>query len=216
MLNNKTSGLFGLLLLVLISSCQNKPAVNSPLNDRLPYLGNHDLDINQDTLYYRVPKFSFLNQDSLIVSHQDYLGHIYVVDFFFSTCPSICPVMTGEMARLQNKLKDQQLFGDVKLLSHTVNPSYDTPRRLKEYGEMMGADFSNWNFVTGSTEDLYYQAELGYMMTAFPSDTAQGGFFHSDNFVLVDREFHIRGIYDGTSTDSVDQLYQDILKLIKE
>lgn len=190
----------------------------------LPYFGNHDISlISQpdgtklaDTVYFTVPGFSFINQDSVEVSHQDYRGHIYVTDYFFTTCPSICPVMSSQMSRLQDLLKQKDLFGDVMILSHTVDPENDTPEVLKAYANQLGADSQHWNFVTGGKSDLYDQARYGYFMTALESDTAAGGFFHSDNFVLIDRGGHLRGYYDGTSTKEVNQLFEDIQLLNQE
>lgn len=179
----------------------------------LPYYGQGAIS---DSSAFTVPKFSFINQDSLEISHRDYEGHIYVTDFFFTTCPSICPIMSSQMSRLQGLLDQKGLLGEVKLLSHTVDPEHDRPQVLKEYATRIGAQFEHWNFVTGTQEDLYDQARHGYFMTALVSDTAAGGFFHSDNFVLIDQKMHIRGYYDGTSTTDVDQLLLDIEKLINQ
>jgi protein SCO1 len=188
----------------------------------LPYLGLHETtdengDPVKDTLYYQVPKFSFVDHDSLIISHNDYAGHIYVADFFFTHCPSICPIMSSQMARLYVMLEEAGLLGEVKLLSHTVDPARDHPARLKEYKNQLGVpDDENWRMVTGDPADLRYQTEQGYMVTAFESDTAAGGFFHTDQFVLVDRKMHIRGYYDGTSTAAVNRLFEDIKILAGE
>ncbi len=198
---------------------------NTPQREQtLLYFGNHDISFESqpdgtklaDTVYFTVPGFSFINQDSLEISHQDYRGHIYVTDYFFTTCPSICPVMSSQMSRLQDLLKQENLFGDVKILSHTVDPENDTPAILKAYADQLGADTRHWNFVTGGKNDLYDQARYGYFMTALESDTAAGGFFHSDNFVLIDSNGHLRGYYDGTSTKEVNQLFKDIVLLKKE
>jgi protein SCO1/2 len=190
------------------------PKPNEPMRATLPYVGEKELDEKGDTLYYQVPSFSFINQDSTEISHKNYFGHIYVTDFFFTTCPTICPIMSSQMSRLQGLLQQEGLLGEVLLLSHTVDPAKDSPQALKAYANTIGADLRYWNFVTGSEEELYYQAKNGYMINALPADTAPGGFIHSDNFVLVDRERHIRGYYDGTSTKDVDRLFSDIKYLI--
>lgn len=219
-----TAAAFGFLIM---AGCQPRPASEtgqSTAAAHLPYLGEHDVVFKTnergervpDTLYYTIPKFSFINQDSVEFTHENYAGSVYVTDFFFTTCPSICPVMSAQMGRLQELLRKENLLGQVKLLSHTVNPLYDTPSVLKAYGLNVGADFEYWNFVTGAPEDIYYQAQQGYFLTAFPSDTAAGGFFHTDKFTLVDGLRHIRGYYDGTSTRSVDKLLEDIKILVKE
>ncbi|MFN0032289.1 MAG: SCO family protein [Flavobacteriales bacterium] len=190
----------------------------------LPYLGEHDVQLNRkadgtvypDTVYYTIPKFSFTNQQGSEVSHHQYEGKIFVADFFFTTCNSICPVMSSQMARLQARVKNEGLENEVMFLSHTVKPEEDTPEVLMNYANSIGADLTSWHFVTGNADDIYDLAQQGYMLTAFPSDTAQGGVFHTDKFTLVDNEMHIRGYYDGTSTQSVDQLFDDLKTLLQE
>lgn len=201
----KSNWLFSFAAVILFIGCQTE-------EKELPYFGSFGEDKQAE---FTVPKFSFTNQDSTETSHKDYQGHVYVTDFFFTTCPSICPIMSSQMSRLQDMLKTEGIWGEVKLLSHTVNPEHDRPHVLKAYAERIGADLSNWNFVTGDQETLYDQAKTGYFMTALESDTAAGGFFHSDNFVLIDQNQHIRGYYDGTSTQSVNELLEDIKLLIK-
>ncbi len=212
-----------LSVLLVLGGCDSSEHPSSEAATRaLPYFGNHDVAIipsadgtsEADTLFYTVPAFAFTNQYNLEVSDADYMGRIYVADYFFTTCPTICPVMSSQLSRLQAQLAENNLLGDVKLLSHTVDPENDTPEVLRAYADRLNADSANWNFVTGTQDDLYYQAKFGYYLTALPSDTAAGGFFHSDTFVLVDREGHIRGYYDGTSTQEVDQLFIDIQTLI--
>jgi protein SCO1 len=212
--------LFIALILFSISACQLGFTDGSSelLKDeeKLPYFGLHDLDENGDTIYYTVPKFSFINQNGREVSHYDYQGKIFVTDFFFTTCPTICPIMSTQMSRLQTLLEKDGILGDVMLLSHTINPEYDQPEVLKAYAERMEADTNTWNFVTGPRADIYFQAKQGYFVNALQSDTADGGYIHSDNFMLIDREMHIRGYYDGTSTKEVDQLFLDIKSLMQE
>lgn len=208
------------ICIFLCTSCDENSSTDP---HELPYLGPVSLEKHiglegtmiTDTIHFIVPKWVFINQDSSEVSFRDYEGHVYVTDFFFSTCPSICPVMSAQMSRLQDLLKKEHLFGEVMLLSHTVDPENDSPEVLKAYAERIGADLTHWNFVTGDQATLYEQARNGYFMTALASDTAAGGFFHSDNFVLVDQHRHLRGIYDGTSNEDVDRLFNDIKVLIK-
>lgn len=224
--NSKLSSLVLLFVLLFsFESCRDaKQKDAGQQQQKLPYIGMHDVelvkeadgDFRTDSIYYTIPKFSFINQDSAVISHHDYLGQIAVVDFFFSNCPSICPMLSAQMVRVQESVKKEGLASNVKFLSHTVDPERDTPARLREYADLIGADLSNWNFVTGKAEDIYYQAETGYMLSAFPSDSAEGGFFHTDKIVLLDKQMHIRGLYDGTSTKSVDKLIADILVLNKE
>ncbi len=217
-------------LLILISGCKDDvkkveiaaPVVSTP--QKLPYFGVHDVELVRgengssipDTVYYQIPKFSFTNQDNANVSHRTYEGKVFVADFFFTTCKSICPAMSSQMAKLQARVQKENIQNDVMFLSHSVKPLEDTPEVLKNYGNALGADFENWNFVTGNPEDIYDHAQLGYMLSAFPSDTADGGVFHTDKFTLIDRDMHIRGYYDGTSSKAVDQLFEDMKILIKE
>lgn len=179
------------------------------LVQNLPFLGPHEVE-GSDTLYYEIPKFSFINQNGNEISHQQYFGKIYVADFFFSTCPTICPIMSSQMARLQVLIKKAGLQDSIMLISHSVDPIHDTPEVLLAYSQKLGADLSNWNFVTGDTADIYYQGKHGYLISALPDSTAPGGFLHSDQFILIDQNRHIRGYYDGTSSAEVDKLLSHI------
>lgn len=187
----------------------------------LPYFGNKEAihsvagtDV-PDTIYHSVPDFSFTNQFGENTTMENFDGDIMVVDFFFTTCPTICPIMTKQMARLQWMLEDAA-YDDVSFLSHTVNPSNDTPEILLAYGEEEGADFEKWTFVTGDQEEIFEQGFQGYLLSTQEDSGAPGGFLHSSMFVLVDRDRHIRGFYDGTSSKEVDDLVTDIKMLKKE
>lgn len=226
----KTSSFLVAAMLVACGHPSSSPQKKTPSGNEtapsaaLPYFGDHDMQLVDDgngalvtdTAYFTVPYFAFINQDSVEVTSDDYSGHVYVTDYFFTTCPTICPMMSAQLSRLQDLLKSVSLWGEAKLLSHTVDPSTDTPNVLRAYGERLNADFTHWNFVTGTEDELYDQAKFGYFLTALPSDTAAGGFFHSDTFALIDRQGRIRGFYDGTSTKEVDQLFSDIQQLVNE
>ena len=162
---------------------------------------------------HTVPAFAFTGIDSTEISHRTVEGRVKIVDYIFTHCPTICPIMSSQLARTQHWLKDHNLDKEVMLLSHSVDPVRDTPARLKTYATQLGADTTSWKFLTGDKEDLYDQARFGYYLTALESDTAAGGFFHSDAFVLVDRENRIRGLYDGTSTAEVDAMMLDAAQL---
>jgi len=216
-------------ILLIAGGCEERTSTvesteNTTALAELPYIGEFDVQITTandgskyaDTVQYSIPKFSFTNQFGKTVSHRDYEGKIFVAEFFFTTCTSICPIMSANMVRLQALTKKEGLQNDVWFLSHSVKPLEDTPDVLLKYGENIGADFSNWNFVTGNATDIFEQAQEGYLLTAFPSDTAQGGVFHTDKLALIDRAFHIRGIYDGTTSNGIDQLLQDIQTLKNE
>lgn len=166
---------------------------------------------------HTVPAFAFWGIDSAEVTHKDVEGKIKIVDYFFTHCPTICPLLSSQLSRTQEILNDRGITkDDLMILSHSVDPLRDTPQRMAEYAEMVGADTSQWKFLTGNKDDLYEQAKQGYYLTAMPSDTAAGGFFHSDVFALIDKEDRIRGFYDGTSTSEVDEMILDIHKLLSE
>lgn len=174
----------------------------------LPVLGPPD---------HVVPPFAFTNLDGHEFSHRNVGARIRVVDYFFTHCPTICPVMSSQLVRLQAQMRaDGITSDDVLILSHTVDPRRDSVDRLAGYAERIGADTLQWKFLTGSEEDLYDMARNGYYLTALPSDTAEGGFFHSDTFALIDGEGKIRGYYDGTSTEEVDQLLVHVKQLLAE
>ena len=162
---------------------------------------------------HTIPSFAFTGIDSVEISHRSVEGKVKIVDYFFTHCPTICPIMSSQLARTQQWLKTHNLDKEVTLLSHSVDPMRDTPERLKEYATRLGADTTSWKFLTGDKDELYDQARFGYYLTALQSDTAAGGFFHSDTFVLVDRENRIRGLYDGTSTAEVDAMMTDAAQL---
>lgn len=168
-----------------------------------------------DTVYHTIPEFAFENQNGDIVTNADYDGKIYIADFFFTRCPTICPKMTANMVRLQWKLKDDA-YGDIRFLSHTIDPRHDSAAVLKNYAQDAGADESRWNFVTGSQDEIYEVGEQGYFLSAMEDTLAPGGYLHSGLFVLVDRNRHIRGLYDGTSSEEADKLVDDVKMLFKE
>lgn len=211
-----------LAILVCLFSC------SEPVTEKntLPYYGVHDVELIKDdngkvtgvdTIYFTVPKFHMNNQDNKRITHHDFAGKIYVADFFFTTCPSICPAKTYQLSRIQDSLSAHNLLGSsVLLLSHTVDPDHDTTEVLKTYALDHNIDTEYWNLVTEEKEYLYKVAKEGYLATAFADEDAEGGFFHTDQFVLLDGERHIRGFYDGTDPEEVDQLWLAILSLLQE
>ena len=141
----------------------------------------------------KVPSFSFINQDSVLITNKDYLGKVYVVDFFFTTCPTICPTMTRNLAELQETFKERDNFA---VASFTINPRYDTPYVLKKYGEKYGVTNPNWHLLTGEQEKIYELAREGFYILASEAEDAPGGFEHSGMFALVDKEGYIRSRMD--------------------
>jgi protein SCO1/2 len=182
---------------------------------RLPYIGERELAANgKDTIYHSVQPFSFINQDGKTITDKNYEGKIYVADYFFTTCQTICPKMATELLRVQEKFAYTN--GLVQILSHTVNPENDSVPVLKSYSEMIHANNSMWNFVTGDKKQLYDMARYSYLVNAMEGNGGPDDFIHSELFVLVDKEKHIRGIYDGTDIKAVNDLLDDVKVLIAE
>lgn len=201
------------VVLIFLSKADHKFAI-------LPYYGEKEVLYSAeaeipDTLYHRVPDFSMTNQEGERVTFSDFEGKIIVADFFFTTCPTICPIMTKQMTRLQWMLEDES-YNDVHFLSYTVNPEHDTPEVLKSYALEQGADLSKWTFLTGDQKAIFDLGFEGYLLSTQEDELAPGGFLHSSMFVLLDRDRHIRGFYDGTSTKEVDDLVTDIKMLKKQ
>ena len=163
-------------------------AENPVANEKLAYI-----KINGEPK--KVPDFAFLNQDSLLITNHDYKGKVYVVDFFFTSCPTICPKMTSNLVYLQNKLKDYEDFG---VASFSINPKYDTPTRLKVYEERYKITDPDWNLLTGDREDIYDLANAGFNIYAAENPDVPGGFEHNGYFALIDRDGYIRSRYDAS------------------
>lgn len=167
---------------------------------------------------HKIADFKFTNQNGKIITQEDYKGKIYVADFFFTTCPTICPIMTNNMVWLQNKIKD---IPDVLLLSHSVTPDIDSVSVLKKYALKKGVLDYKWNLVTGNKKDIYYIARKSYLAVETGKPEELYDMVHTENFVLIDKKGRIRGFYDGTNlnkptedgTKNVTQLLEDILWL---
>lgn len=166
-----------------------------------------------DTIYHTIPSFSFLNQDSLIITQDSFNEKIYVADFFFTSCPTICPIMKTQMLRVYEKFKEND---EVMLLSHSIDPQHDTVGVLKEFAQRLGVDSRKWHFVTGNKDDIYEIGEKSYMVAAQEDAEEPGGFIHSGAFILLDKQRRVRGFYDGTVEKEVDRLIKDIPILLKE
>jgi len=168
-------------------------------------------DLRYVKKYHRISDFSLLNQNGNNITQEDYKNKIYVADFFFTTCPDICPIMTGNMLYLQENLKDT----NVMLASFSVTPKIDTVEVLKEYSTLKGVDDSRWNLMTGDKKQIYDLARKSYLVAKAITDGKNHGMIHTENFVLVDRDKRIRGYYDGTNIEDMNKLLDDIQILIK-
>jgi len=200
-------------LIILLLSCSKE-------SERLPVLGRkeiknvtYDGKIQADTIYHTIPDFSFTNQNGETVTQENFRDKIYVADFFFTTCPTICPIMKTQMLRVYEKYKDHP---EIMILSHTIDPEHDSVAVLHEFADRLGVTGDTWQFVTGNKEDIYEIGQNSYMVTAREDPNEPGGYLHSGAFLLVDKDRRIRGIYDGTKEEKVDILLQDIEKLLKE
>lgn len=160
-----------------------------------------------DTIYHTIPPFRFVDQSGDTVTDNIFEDKIYVADFFFSTCPSICPKMMKQMGRISDTTKDKENF---MIISHTVNPSHDSVAVLAEYAKLVHADPKRWMLVTGDKKQIYDLAMDGYKLAVDEDPRAPGGFLHSELFVLVDKEKRVRGYYDGTDSSQVNKLIDDI------
>lgn len=175
-------------------------------------MGERDF-VNGDSVFHTIPDFAFINQDSLPITNKTYEGKIYITDFFFTTCPTICPVMKKQLLRVYEKYKENPKVG---ILSHTIDPRHDSVQVLKEYATRLGIDGNMWNFVTGDKSKIYKLGEKSYYITAGEDSTAAGGIIHSGAFILVDTKRRVRGIYDGTKETDVTKLIKDMEVLLNE
>jgi protein SCO1 len=177
---------------------------------RLPHIGPYDLSASGDTVWHSIPSFSFVNQEGKVITDKNVEGQVYVANFFFANCQTVCPDMNRHVARVQDAFKDDTLL---RILSFTVDPENDTVAALKAYAETMRADSSKWWFLTGNKDSIYALAREGFFVPAAEGKTADD-FFHSQDLILIDKNKNIRGIYDGLDKAEVDTLIDEI-KLLR-
>jgi len=166
-----------------------------------------DSTIQHVKKYHTIADFSLINQNGKTVTQDTYNNKIYIADFFFTTCQTICPIMTDHMVILQNQLK---LDPDVMLLSHTVTPEIDSVAQLKKYALNKGVLDSKWNLVTGDKKEIYQLARKSYLAVKSYGDGGEYDMIHTENFILVDQKKRIRGYYDGTLEEDIESLLNDI------
>ncbi len=160
---------------------------------------------------HQIADFEFVNQNNTTITQDTYKDKIYIADFFFTTCQTICPIMTDNMALVQQEIKDMD---DVMILSHSVTPEIDTPEVLKQYALKKGVDDTKWNLVTGKKEDIYFIARKSYLAVKTGDPSQMYDMVHTENFVLVDKNKRVRGFYDGTKLEDIEKLIIDI-KLLR-
>jgi len=196
------------LLAMVVTSCL-EPTIDDAGD--LPILGQKRVE-NGDTIYHQIPDFSFIDQDSQVVTNESFSGKVYVADFFFVSCPTICPKVTQQMLRIHDQFEDDDRL---KLIAHSIDPKRDTVGRLANYARNLGVTSEKWHFVTGDKDEIYAIAD-DYFSIAIESPDAPGGFDHSGRLILVDENRHVRSFCDGTDPEAVDQFMKDIEKLLYE
>ncbi len=166
-----------------------------------------DSSLHYKKKYHTIADFELINQNGDTITQKDYEGKIYVADFFFTTCPSICPIMTKNMGAIQGNILDDD---DILLLSHSVTPKIDSVPQLKKYALEKGVIDTKWNLVTGDKKKIYELARKSYFAVLNDGDGGEFDMIHTENFILIDKEGRIRGTYDGTSSEEVAKLLGDI------
>ncbi len=179
----------------------------------LPYYGPKYAKTGGDSAYHTVGTFRFSDQDGLTINEDSVKNKIYVTEFFFTTCQSICPIMNDNLVNVYKRYKND---GRVLILSHTVDPETDSTATLKHYANRHGVTNRNWLFLTGDKKQLYDLARKSYLLDASEGDGGADDFVHTQNFALVDWNRHIRGFYDGTDSLEVGRMVKDMDLLLEE
>lgn len=204
---NKTKISLFIGLALFVGACKNNSA-----SFKLPILGEKSLNTNgKDTIYHQIAEFELTNQFGEKVNNKTVNGKLFVANFFFATCQSICPEMSTNLTTVQKAFeKDDSLL----ILSHSVNPMHDTVEVLKNYAGMYSAIQNKWHLLTGNKALIYSLAKNSYLVNALEDDGTPEGFLHSELFLLIDSKQRIRGMYDGTDKPQVLKLIEDI-KILK-
>lgn len=197
------------MLSTMLLACKQEPKHNGLL---LPVFGEKKAS-GTDTVYHTIRPFFFTNQYHEPVTESTTKNKIYVADFFFATCQSICPQMSSQLVRVQEAFKSDS---SILILSHTVNPMHDTVEVLNSYAQSYNAIKGKWHFLTGNKKDIYALAKDSYLVNAFEDDGTPEGFLHSELLILIDTYGRIRGTYDGTDPVAVQKLIADIKRLKQE
>lgn len=201
------------VMALCLMSCDREP------ERRLPIYGQHSTTERNvegkviiDTVYHTIPNFSFINQDSSELNQEFFDGKIYIANFFFTRCPTICPIMQRNMLTIYEKYKNDER---VAFLSHSIDYRNDHPLVLKEYADRLGVDNSQWQFVNGQKDEIF-DISKEYLVFTTVDENAPGGYDHQGLFLLVDQQRRIRGAYDGTEDEQIQRLLNDIKTLFKE
>jgi len=202
-----------LFTILFVSSCKQHTTLPIYGQRETKDVKNSDGSTRVDTVYQTIPAFKLLNQDSTFITNDHFKGKIYIADFFFTSCNSICPIMHRNLKKVYEQFKDN---ADVMFLSHTIDFKYDTPSRLKKYAVKLGVDGPKWQFVYGPKDTVYGLAVKSYLVSVEADSTDKQGYVHQGYLVLIDKDKRIRGAYDGTNPEQVAQLEKDIRVLLAE
>lgn len=215
MIRFKNTISFASLFYIIISfaGCSN--------DTKLPIYGQREAKITKtpdgtekiDTVYQTIPAFTFLNQDSVLITQDAFKDKVYIADFFFTSCSTICPIMHRNLKEIFDQYKDNP---EVMFLSHTIDFKYDKPSVLKKYAQKLGVDGKKWQFVYGSKASIYSIAEHNYLVAVGEDSTEKDGYMHQGWLVLIDKEKRIRGAYNGTDKNEVEKLKKDLPILLAE
>ncbi|TNJ45403.1 SCO family protein [Tamlana fucoidanivorans] len=206
---------FTIISIVIIALIYNTLNVYQPLPIYQPAMVSTELvdsTIQYKKKYHKIADFSLVNQNGNIITQEAYKDKIYVADFFFTTCQTICPIMTNHMADIQKEILNDD---EVMLLSHSVTPDIDTVAQLRQYANKKGVNDEKWNLVTGDKKQIYELARKSYLAVKDNGDGGPFDMIHTENFMLIDKKRQIRGFYDGTNSEDILRLLKDI-KILKE
>lgn len=196
-----------MVIAIAVFACQKQAK-------QFPVIGPHLIDDNGDTLIHTIGAFHFIDQDGAPFTHEVTAGNMYVADFFFTTCPDICPQMSKSLKRVEEKTHHME---DFLILSHTLDPDFDTPEELRKYIRDIETEARNWTFLTTNDEDYVYEVMMDqYLLSGSPTGAVNGGIFHTGKLVLVDQKGRIRGYYEGTDPLDVQRLLEDIPLLMDQ
>ncbi|WP_299112236.1 SCO family protein [uncultured Winogradskyella sp.] len=207
---------FSVLCILIIAIIYNILNVKQPLPIYQPVMVSDELvdsTIQHQAKYHKIADFSLINQNGETITQDTYKDKIYVADFFFTTCQTICPIMTDHMYKIQKEIIGDD---DVMLLSHSVTPKIDSVAQLKKYAKEKGVIDRKWNLVTGDKKQIYELARKSYLAVKTDGNGDEYDMIHTENFMLIDKNQQIRGFYDGTQPEDIDQLLEDIETLKNE
>ena len=207
---------FSVLCIIIIATIYNILNVKQPLPIYQPAMVSEELvdsTIQHQIKYHKIADFSLTNQNGETITQDTYKGKIYVADFFFTTCQTICPIMTDHMYQIQKEIVDDD---EIMLLSHSVTPVKDSVPQLKKYAKEKGVIDRKWNLVTGDKKQIYELARKSYLAVKTQGSGDQYDMIHTENFMLIDKKQQIRGFYNGTQSEDIEKLLQDIETLKDE